>query len=131
MQHRKEIVEVTSNRSCDGVLYRASTSSAMYFPENKISGYTTKLSQEVVSEGEWECGLAEVHYPLYYNAINNEFAIRKSMSEPSMQKQLSHLTIHNGHYRKGDIADLVYEFIADTDVKITTASSPATRRQAM
>ena len=46
-----------------------SDSSAMYFPENKISEYTTKLPCEIVLDGEWECGLAEVHYPLTFTML--------------------------------------------------------------
>ena len=92
----------------------------MHFPENKISGYTTKLPLKVVLEGDWECGLAEVHYPLtFYNVVNDEFAIRKSVPEPSTQKQLPQLTIPNGHYGKGNIMDSVNKFIADTNTKIT------------
>ena len=45
-------------------------SSAMYCPENLIVGFTTKLPCEIVLEGEWECGLIEVHCPLtFYNVI--------------------------------------------------------------
>ena len=37
-----------------------SDSSVQYFPENKISGFTTKLPREIVLDGSWECGVTEV-----------------------------------------------------------------------
>ena len=63
----------------------------MYFPENKISGYTTKLLREIVldSKCEWECGLAGVHYPLtFYNVVADELSIIKA-ADPSVQRKLT------------------------------------------
>ena len=78
----------------------SSNSSTMYFSKNKISGYTTKLPCEIVLDGEWECGLAEVHYPLtFYNIVADKLSIIKA-AEPSIQQKLA---IPKGHYRKKDV----------------------------
>ena len=37
-----------------------SDSSAQYFPENMLSGFSTKLPREIVLNGAWERGVAEV-----------------------------------------------------------------------
>ena len=38
--------------------------------------------------------------------------------EPTMWKQMPQFTVLNGHYRKGDVMDLVNDFIVDTGAKI-------------
>ena len=51
---------------------------------------------EIILDGMWECGLAEIHYPLmFYNVVNNELAIRKAVTEPTMQQKLPQLTVPN------------------------------------
>ena len=114
-----------------------SDSSGMYFMENKISGYTIKLPWEVILDGAWECGIAEVHYTItFYNVVSDELTIRKVVSEPNTQNHATQLTIPNGHYWKGDVTETVNKFIADTKAKITINKhtgkvTVATGRQAL
>jgi len=34
-----------------------------YYPDNTLARYTTKLTNTVELEGEWEVGLAEISFP--------------------------------------------------------------------
>ena len=40
-----------------------SNSSQIYYPENKLNCYTTKLYSTLRLDGEYEVGLAEISYP--------------------------------------------------------------------
>lgn len=48
-----------------------SDSSLQYFPENKISHFTTQLPTSIELKGEWEVGLSEIIYPHSWNNIND------------------------------------------------------------
>ena len=54
-----------------------SNSSAQYFPENTLSGFTTKLPREVALNGTWECGVAEVRYPLTFFTVSEDMSLSK------------------------------------------------------
>jgi hypothetical protein len=47
-----------------------SDSSLRYFPDNKISHFTTQLPTPIVLNGEWEVGLSEIIYPHSWNNVN-------------------------------------------------------------
>ena len=40
-----------------------SNSSMQYLLDNKLSNFIVKLSKTLQLDGEWEVGLAEIHYP--------------------------------------------------------------------
>ena len=47
-----------------------STSSAQYYPENKLSSYITRLNKPIRLTGEWEVSLVEMNYPrTWYNVV--------------------------------------------------------------
>jgi len=50
-----------------------SNSSMKYYPENTVAQFTTKLSNVIELEGDWEVGLAEISVPSRVeNAFNDE-----------------------------------------------------------
>ena len=65
-----------------------SDSSAQYFPENTLSGYTTKLPRDIVLNGVWECGVAEVRYPLTFFNVSESMSIIKVYDPPPLQQTL-------------------------------------------
>ena len=55
-----------------------SDSSHKFFPNNKISSYTTKIAKEIILHGDYEVGLSVIHFPLtYYNVGKSEFKVYK------------------------------------------------------
>lgn len=46
-----------------------SNSSKDYFPDNTVTNYVTKLHNTVSLAGEWEVGLAEIHFPRTWNNV--------------------------------------------------------------
>ena len=65
-----------------------SDSSAQYFPENTLSGYTTKLPREIQLDGSWECGVAEVRYPLTFFNVSEDMTITKVYDVTPHQQSL-------------------------------------------
>jgi len=50
-----------------------SNSSMKYYPENTVAQFTTKLSNVIELEGDWEVGLAKISVPSRVeNAYNDE-----------------------------------------------------------
>ena len=62
-----------------------SNSSSGYFPHNTISHYITKLPQTIELDGEWEVGLAEIFFPLYFDNVIQFHASNKPFTFPVMQ----------------------------------------------
>ena len=55
-----------------------SDSSHEFFPNNKISSYTTKLAREIELYDDYEIGLSSIHFPLtYFNVQKNELRVFK------------------------------------------------------
>ena len=48
-----------------------SNSSMDIFPDNKITHFKTQLCKPIVLQGEYEVGIAEVHYPCTFRAISD------------------------------------------------------------
>ena len=60
-----------------------SDSSQKFFPNNKISSYTTKVAKEIILYEDYEIGLSSIHFPLtYFNVKKDEFAIHE-VAKPS------------------------------------------------
>lgn len=49
-----------------------STSSAKFYPDNKLSDYTTRLHTPLRLTGEWEVSLVEINYPRSWFNISKE-----------------------------------------------------------
>lgn len=47
-----------------------SNSSMKYFPDNKITKFTTQLPQHIKLNGDWEVALVEIQYPYSFYTIN-------------------------------------------------------------
>ena len=77
-----------------------SDSSVLYFPENKISGFTTKLPREIVLDGSWECGATEVRYPLTFFNVVDDVMISKAQNSDHQ-----HTVSTTGFHTKGDVTD--------------------------
>ena len=108
-----------------------SDSIAQYFPENKISGFTTKLPREIVLDGLWECGVTEVQYPLtFFNVLDNMAVIKAQNTNRlhtvsvtgfhAIGDVTDHLHISPGFYTKGEVINKINGFISDDggEVKI-------------
>ena len=65
-----------------------SDSSTQYFPENTLSGFTTKLLREIVLNGTWECGVAEVRYPLTFFNVSEDMTLTKVYDVTPLQQTL-------------------------------------------
>ncbi len=88
-----------------------SNSSMDYYPDNTLTTYTTKLSQPLELEGEWEVGLAEIQYPRsWYNVLKGEEVFCLAIKNiPETKPILSKVKIR--HY--SSVAKLVKEFEKD------------------
>ena len=62
-----------------------SDSSIKYFPENTVSGYTTNLPREIVLDGNWECGVSEIQYPLSFFNVTEFMGIVRAFSSVKQQ----------------------------------------------
>ena len=76
-----------------------SDSSMQYFPENKISGFTTKLPREIVLPGEWECGVTEVRYPLTFFNVAETMSVTKIYDPPPLTQTLQFFPGATQHQR--------------------------------
>lgn len=60
-----------------------SNSSMHVFPDNKISHFKTQLPKRISLQGEWELGLAEIHYPFDFVTIpSSQFWVGLEYNEP-------------------------------------------------
>ena len=87
-----------------------SDSSAQYFPENTLSGFTTKLPREVVLNGTWECGVAEVRYPLTFFNVSEDMSLSKVYDGTSHQQSL---LFESGFYTTNEVVDQINAFIGE------------------
>ena len=53
-----------------------SNSSMDIFPDNKITRFNTQLAKRISLQGNWECGLVEIHYPFSFDATSSELWVR-------------------------------------------------------
>lgn len=92
-----------------------STSSTRYFPNNKLSSYTTRLHTPLRLTGDWEVALVEVSYPrTWYNVSGNTCKIfYKGRRDTAMQTTM----IPPGYY--DNVEDILHEVrsVIPEDVK--------------
>ena len=81
-------------------------SSIKYYPDNKLSSYTTKLHTPLNLSGEWEVSLVECIYPrTWYNISGDTCKVYyKGKHEP----QLEIVKIPPGYYET--VEEILYEF---------------------
>jgi hypothetical protein len=86
-----------------------SDSSVQYFPENTLSGFTTKLPKEVQLNGSWECGVSEVRYPLtFYNVVEPMIITKVGRAEHLEPT----LRFSPGYYTTIDVVKRINTFIS-------------------
>ena len=52
-----------------------SDSSMIYYPDNTVTCFTTKLPREIVLDGKWEVGLSEISIPLSFFTFNKKVTV--------------------------------------------------------
>ena len=97
-----------------------SDSSTKYFPENTLSGYTTNLPREIVLNGNWECGVSEVQYPLSFFNVSEDMSLSKVYS--SIRQQT--LRFSPGFYTTNDVVKKINVLISKDrgEIKIDSHS---------
>jgi hypothetical protein len=75
-----------------------SNASMKYYPDNTVAKYTTKLSNRIELDGDWEVGLAEIIYPYSWYNMKEEI-----MTEYVWKSKRGHYDynykIRAGHYQ--------------------------------
>lgn len=101
-----------------------SDSSLDFFPENKISHFTTRLPSSINLTGEWEVGLTEFIYPRTWHTLNhtnNTIGIDFGDGKVSVRR------IQEGYY--GSIPEILKVINADENAsKVLFNFNPATKR---
>ena len=86
-----------------------SNSSMVYYPENTVANFETRLANPISLEGEWEVALYEIQYKRMWYTINYEDTqityqyklppIASFIPEgPSKPREFAMLSIHQGYY---------------------------------
>lgn len=72
-----------------------------YFPDNKLTRFTTKLPQTMELDGTWEVGLSEIHYThSWYNVKEGEFWLRIHYPVKDQTTMKSHIYLFpEGYYK--------------------------------
>ncbi len=71
-----------------------------YFPDNKLTRYTTKLPQTMELDGNWEVGLSEIHYThSWYNVKKGEMWLRLHYKDNKGVTKMKHYELHEGYYK--------------------------------
>ena len=86
-----------------------SDSSTQYFPENTLSGFTTKLPCEIVLNGAWECGISKVRYALTFFNVLDDMTITKVYDSTLLQQTL---LFSPGFYTTNDVVKQINMFIS-------------------
>ena len=104
-----------------------SDSSTQFFPENTLSGYTTKLPRDIVLNGEWECGVAEIRYPLTFFNVSEPMSLTKVYDPPPLQQTLQFLP---GYYTANDVVSQINTFIGTErgEIKVSKHTGKTTMR---
>ena len=96
-----------------------SDSSVQYFPENTLSGFTTKLPKEVQLNGSWECGVSEVRYPLTFYNVVEPMTITKLGRPDHLEPTLR---FSPGYYSTNEVVKDINTFIAVERAHLTIDS---------
>ena len=87
-----------------------SNSSFDYFPNNTLTGYTTKLAEPITLKGQWEVGLCEIQYPFtWHNVTKSNCALRVNDRE---------ICIPVGYYDHiSDVIEAIYRQFEEDDLQ--------------
>ena len=77
-----------------------STSSSKYYPDNKLSKYTTRLHTPLRLSGEWEVSLVEINYPRSWYNISGES--RKISYRGRHDEELATVQLSPGYYENAE-----------------------------
>lgn len=70
------------------------------FPDNKVTRYKTKLTQEIKLPGDWDVGLTEISYPQsWYNVREGELVWIVTRTSAGGEKESRHYSLPEGCYR--------------------------------
>ena len=116
-----------------------SDSSHKFFPNNKISSYTTKLAREIVLYDDYEIGLSSIHFPLtYFNVHKNELKVFKvdkkailvsealednliSSTEITKQHLKEFYTVPEGRYNSQDMVEDMFKKVPKTCFEVSVS----------
>src|SRR3981081_1120525 len=90
-----------------------SNSSERYYPDNKVTRYTTRLQKTIDLEGDWEAALVKMMFTktwytipkhsgqFYFSCFNCEDFVPRAMTTTySPNDYTVHMTVPFGHYTK-------------------------------
>ena len=84
-----------------------SNSSMDIHPNNTLAQYITNLPRRISLNGEWECGLTEIHYPHdWYNVRNARMVVEheESVHNVFLDDGYQALTLSNlDHWPRGPV----------------------------
>ena len=82
-----------------------STSSSKYFPDNKLSTFTTRLHIPIRLTGDWEVALVEISYPrTWYNVAGDTCKVYYRRGD---DEQMKSVKIPAGYYETAE--EILYE----------------------
>ena len=79
-------------------LHLPCNSSLDKFPNNTLTEYRVGLPQTVSLTGDWEVGLAEIHYPHSWKSVQGNFQDRFYVRDQELSGVWELLIIPPGHY---------------------------------
>ena len=82
-----------------------STSSFKYFPDNKLSSYTTNLHTPLRLAGDWEVALVEINYPRTWYNVSGDTC--KVYYKGKHETRLESVKIPPGYYET--VEEILYE----------------------
>ena len=101
-----------------------SDSSFSFFPDNKTSSYTTRLSKEFNLYEDYEIGLSSIHFPLtYFNVKKNELKIFKVIDDPSASDNFVEIEcIPEGRYPPDTMVQEMFKRIDKSIVDVSVSN---------
>ena len=82
-----------------------STSSSQFFPDNKLSSFTTNLHTPLRLNGDWEVALVEINYPrTWYNVSGDTCKVYYTSKQ---DQELKSVKIPPGYYET--VEEILYE----------------------
>lgn len=94
-----------------------SNSSMIYFPNNTLNAFTTRLPKSLDLKGEWEVGLSEIHYPRTWHNIQGEDV---HITFESNENPTRYLKLDPGKYTASQLTEALNALFQS----ITTGSPP-------
>ncbi len=77
-----------------------STSSVKFFPDNKLSSFTTRLHTPLRLKGEWEIALVEINYPRTWYNVSGDTC--KVFYRGRFDEDLEYVQLSPGYYESAE-----------------------------